>query len=143
MLPLTQAKESAHNYSLKLKDMMKNMETTMETMFTYDTLYNEVNMTYEILSYQQEGVDEMNSEIKDSLEEGITLVEEARGCIVDSENNILDIPDLGNKLAQSTNNLATKEGILHRLNYEYKNKYVNPAIAHAQNLSDYVDQYVG
>lgn len=46
------------------------------------------------------------------------------------------------KLSQSTSNLATKEEILYRLNYEYKNKYVLPAIAHAQNLSNYVDQYV-
>lgn len=47
------------------------------------------------------------------------------------------------KLLQASNNLATKEEILYRLNYEYRNKYVDPAIAHAQNLSDYVDQYVG
>ena len=47
------------------------------------------------------------------------------------------------KLLQSTNNLATKEEILYRLNYEYKNKYVAEAIAHSQNLSDYVDQYIG
>jgi hypothetical protein len=40
-------------------------------------------------------------------------------------------------------NLAVKEEILYRLNYEYKNKYVIQATIHAQNLSDYVDQYVG
>lgn len=46
-------------------------------------------------------------------------------------------------LLQATNELATKEEILYRLNYEYKHKYVFPAISHAQNLSDYVNQYVG
>lgn len=38
--------------------------------------------------------------------------------------------------------LTIKEGILYRLNYEYQDKYVNRAVEHSQNLSDYVDRYV-
>lgn len=48
-----------------------------------------------------------------------------------------------NKLLQSASELSTREEILYRLNYEYNSKYVIPAKEHAQNLSDYVDQYVG
>ena len=88
MEPFANAKEQAHTYSIKLKDVMKNLESTMETAFTYDTLYNEINMTYDILSYQREEIDEMHSVIKASLDTGNTLVEEAKGCIIDSENNL-------------------------------------------------------
>ena len=35
-----------------------------------------------------------------------------------------------------------KEELLYRLNYEYDEKYVVPAVQHAKNLSSYVDQYV-
>lgn len=35
-----------------------------------------------------------------------------------------------------------KEELLYRLNYEYNDTYVIPAIAHVKNLSSYVDQYV-
>lgn len=88
MEPLTKTKEEAHNHSIKLKDMMKILENTMETMFTYDTLYSEVNMTYEVLTYQQDEINEMNSDLTGSVDQGKTLVDEARGCIIDSENNI-------------------------------------------------------
>ncbi|XP_014204068.2 laminin subunit alpha-1 [Copidosoma floridanum] len=141
--PLDSAKEKAHDFSVKMKDMMKIMENTMETMFSYDTLYNEINMTYEVLSYQQEEISDKSSEINGSLNKGQNLIVEAKGCVVDSENNIQDIPEIKNKLSEATTNLSTKEQILYRLNYEYKNKYVIPATSHAQNLSNYVDQYVG
>lgn len=91
--PLEQCKEEANNISLKLNDMMKIMETTMETMFTYDTLYNEANSTYIILAYQQNDIENENSDIKRSIEEGKTLIDEAKGCILDSENN-LQVPSL-------------------------------------------------
>lgn len=53
-----------------------------------------------------------------------------------------DLPELQNKLALWTEKLNVKEEILYRLNYEYEDKYVIRAVEHAQNLSDYVDQYV-
>lgn len=38
--------------------------------------------------------------------------------------------------------LTMREEILYRLNYEYEQKYVIPAVKHAKNLSNYADQYV-
>lgn len=35
-----------------------------------------------------------------------------------------------------------KEEHQYQLNYEYAKKYVAPAVQHAKNLSNYVDQYV-
>ena len=88
MEPVTQIKDDTHNFSLKLKDVMKNMETITENMYSYDTLYNEVNVSYDLFSYQQQGINEMHTAINDSLDQGVTLVDEAKGCIVDSENNL-------------------------------------------------------
>lgn len=88
MEPLKTTKEEAHDYSTKLKDMMRLMENTMETMYTYDALYNEINMNYDILSYQREEIEERNSEIEGSLIQGQTLIDEAQSCILGSENNL-------------------------------------------------------
>ena len=46
------------------------------------------------------------------------------------------------KLNQLTETLKNKEELLYRLNLEYENKYVIPAVEHARNLSDYVDRYI-
>lgn len=88
MEPVSIAKEEAHNFSLKLKDVMKNLETTMEIMFTYDTMYNEVNETYEELSFHQNGISEKNSVIEESLNQGKSLIDEAKTCISDGENHL-------------------------------------------------------
>lgn len=88
MEPLSVAKEEAHNFSLKLKDTWKNLETTMETMYSYDTLYNEVNMTYEMLSFHQKGISDMNFVIRESLDQGQTLIDAAKVCTADGENNL-------------------------------------------------------
>lgn len=53
-----------------------------------------------------------------------------------------DLPELQKKLDFWTEKLDEKEKLLYRLNYEYEDKYVIRAVEHAQNLSDYVDQYV-
>jgi RNase P/RNase MRP subunit POP5 len=88
MEPIIKAKEEAHKYSLKFKDIMKNIESSMEMIFSYDTLNNEIYMAYDILSYQREGIDEMNSTIMESVMQGKTLVNEANICIINSENDL-------------------------------------------------------
>ncbi|XP_011501171.1 PREDICTED: laminin subunit alpha-1 [Ceratosolen solmsi marchali] len=88
MEPITKVKEEGKKYSLKLKDTMNNIENTMETMFSYDTLYNEINMTYDILSYQREEITEINTTIMESINKETILIDEARSCIINNETII-------------------------------------------------------
>lgn len=53
-----------------------------------------------------------------------------------------NLPDSRDKLTYWTEKLSMKEELLYRLNYEYDEKYVVPAVRHAKNLSSYVDHYV-
>jgi hypothetical protein len=56
--------------------------------------------------------------------------------------NLQDLPGSRDKLSSWTEKLSMKEELLYRLNYEYHEKYVIPAVQHAKNLSSYVDQYI-
>ncbi|XP_061943056.1 laminin subunit alpha lam-3 isoform X4 [Apis cerana] len=140
--PLAIAQDEAEEYSIKLNDVRSIIEETMETLFTYDGLYNDINQTFsEAKDYCNE-INALRNNINSSIIEGEKLTNETRGFILDFQNNVQDLPELRNKLAYWFDKLGMKEELLYRLNYEYNDTYVIPAIAHVKNLSSYVDQYV-
>ncbi|XP_014221917.2 laminin subunit alpha-1 [Trichogramma pretiosum] len=143
MEPVTMYKSEAHDYYSKLKDFQRILEIIMEDMFTYDSYYNEVNQTYGVFQIQKVEVEKVSSDLNQSLDEGQDYVEQGLKCIIDAENNLQIIPELQEKLEEATKNLSIIEKIQYRLNYEYKNDFVIEATAHAQKLSDYVEQYIG
>ncbi|XP_050482872.1 laminin subunit alpha-1 isoform X2 [Bombus huntii] len=140
--PLATAQNNAEEYSIKLTDMRNIIENTMETLFTYDGLYNNINQTYQEAKNYCSEIDMLRSTINASLTEGEKLIDETRSFIVNFQNNVQDLPELRNKLTYWFDKLSMKEELLYRLNYEYNDTYVIPAIAHVKNLSNYVDQYV-
>ena len=68
----------------------------MEELYTYDGLYNDINMTYEEVEFQSEKVNFLKVEILESIDEGKKLNEEAKGFVVDSENNFQVRAELNN-----------------------------------------------
>ncbi|XP_017882648.2 laminin subunit alpha-1 [Ceratina calcarata] len=140
--PLAKAQEDAEKYSVKLNDIGNIIEDTMETLFTYDGLYNNINQTYLEAKNDCYEIDKLHDMINGSLAEAEKLTNATRGFIVDFQNNKQDLPELRNKLIYWFDKLSMKEELLYRLNYDYNNTYVKPAIEHVKNLSNYVDQYV-
>ncbi|XP_015607311.1 laminin subunit alpha-1 [Cephus cinctus] len=141
--PLMKAKKDALNTSRKLHDLRTIIESTMETLFTYDGLYNEINNTLDDTNYQYSLIRGLKNEITETTDEGEKLIDEAEGFFIDSQNNFQDLPELRTKLLNWSEILNMKEEILYRLNYEYQEKYVLPAVEHAKNLSEFADRYVG
>ncbi|XP_078049382.1 wing blister isoform X1 [Augochlora pura] len=141
-VPLAIAQAGAEEYSLKVDDMRNVTEYTMETLFTYDGLYNNINDTFGKAKAVCIGINDMRNEINESISDGENLIDETRGLIIDIKNNLMDLPDLQNKLASWYEKLRMKEELLYSLNYEYNGTYVMPAIVHARNISNYVDDYV-
>ncbi|XP_023288824.1 laminin subunit alpha-2 [Orussus abietinus] len=140
---LAKTKKIAEILSDKVKDLRTILEDTMETLFTYDGFYKEINRTLDDLKYHRNKITGLNYDILESINEGDKLINDARKSILDSEKNFQSIPKLRSRLINGTEDLNVKEEILYRLNYEYEEKYVLPAVEHAQNLSNYADQYVG
>nr|XP_034195684.1 laminin subunit alpha-1 isoform X1 [Osmia lignaria] len=140
--PLAIAQDDAEEYAVKLNDMRNIIEDTMETLYSYDTLYNNINQTLLEARNSCSEIDMLRSAVNESINEGEKLIDETRGFIIDLQINIQDLPELKNKLTYWFDKLNMKEELLYRLNYEYKDKYVVPAVEHAKNLSNYVDQYV-
>ncbi|XP_032674953.1 laminin subunit alpha-1 isoform X4 [Odontomachus brunneus] len=140
--PLATAQDDAEDYAVKLKDIRTVVEGTMETLFTYDGLYNGINRTFVDTKEQCARIGMLHDETNKSIAEGEDLVDQARGFLIDAENNIQDLPSLRDKLAHWKEKLTMREEIQYRLNYEYNQQYVIPAVKHAKNLSSYADQYV-
>lgn len=60
----------------------------METLFTYDGLYNDINQTFsEAKDYCNE-VNSLRNNINSSIIEGEKLTNETRGFILDFQNNV-------------------------------------------------------
>ncbi|XP_076751939.1 wing blister [Xylocopa sonorina] len=136
------AQDEAEDYSVKLNDMRNIIEDTMETLFTYDGLYNDINQTYwEGKDYCNE-INMLRGAVDAPISEAVKLTNKTRGYIDDYQSNMQDILDLRDKLMHLYDKLSMKEELLERLNYEYNDTYVIPAVAHVKNLSNYVDQYV-
>ncbi|CAK9806681.1 Laminin subunit alpha-1 [Anthophora quadrimaculata] len=140
--PLAIAQLKTEEYSEKLADMRNQIEYTMETLFTYDGLYNTMNQTLLEARNHCNEINMLHSKSNASVTEGEKLANETRGFIVDFQNNVQDLPELRNKLTYWFDKLNMKEELLFRLNYEYNDTYVIPAVAHVKNLSNYVDQYI-
>ncbi|RLU21684.1 hypothetical protein DMN91_006060 [Ooceraea biroi] len=140
--PLAAIRDDVEDYIAKLNDMRTVIKDTMETLFSYDGLYNRINETHIDIKNQFTRIRALHDKTNQSIAEGEEFIDKARGMLLDAENNIQDLPDSRNKLASWTEKLSMKEELLYRLNYEYDKKYVVPAVQHAKNLSSYVDQYV-
>lgn len=84
---IEKTKEAATKYSEKLDDFETKIEETMETFFTYDGLYSELNKSFEEANYNRNQIKNLNADIINSIDEGNNLVEEARGCLLDAQNN--------------------------------------------------------
>lgn len=60
----------------------------METLFTYDGLYNDINQTFsEAKDYCNE-INALQNNINSSIIEGEKLTNETRGFILDFQNNV-------------------------------------------------------
>ncbi|KAF3427281.1 LOW QUALITY PROTEIN: hypothetical protein E2986_11364, partial [Frieseomelitta varia] len=140
--PLTIAQDDAEEYSIKLTDMRNIIENTMETLFTYDGLYSNINQTFLEAKNHCNEINTLWNLINASVTEGEKLTNETHGFIIDFQNNVQDLPELRNKLTYWFDKLSMKEELLYRLNYDYNDTYVIPAITHVKNVSNYVNQYV-
>lgn len=86
--PLAIAQDDVEEYSIKLNDMRSIIEETMETLFTYDGLYNDINQTFlEAKNYCDE-ITVLHNNINASIIEGEKLTNETRGFILDFQNNV-------------------------------------------------------
>lgn len=86
--PLAAAQDDAEDYAVKLKDVRTVVEDTMETLFTYDGLYNSMNRTFVEAKQQCARIDALRDETNKSIVEGEDLEDQARGFLVDAENDI-------------------------------------------------------
>lgn len=86
--PLAAVQDDVEDYTVKLDDMRTVIEDTMETLFSYDGLYNSINRTFVDTKNQCARIKMLRDESNDSIAEGKKLVDEARGLLVDAENNI-------------------------------------------------------
>lgn len=82
------AQDDAEDYAAKLKDMRRIIENTMETLFNYDNLYNNINNTFVEAKNQCTRIEVLRDETNESITDGEKLVDEARGLLIDAENNI-------------------------------------------------------
>jgi len=85
---LAAAQDDAEDYAIKLKDMRRIIENTMEALFNYDNLYNNINSTLAEVKNQCTRIEMLRDETNESLADGEKLVEEARGLLIDAENNV-------------------------------------------------------
>lgn len=60
----------------------------METLFNYDNLYNNINNTFVEAKNQCTRIEVLRDETNESITDGEKLVDEARGLLIDAENNI-------------------------------------------------------
>lgn len=86
--PLAAAQDDAEEYTVKVNDMRTIIEDTVETLFNYDGLYNNINRTFVETKDQCVRIGMLRDETDELITEGNKLVDEARGLFVDTENNI-------------------------------------------------------
>lgn len=86
--PLADAQDDAKDYEVKLDDMRTVLENTMETLFNYDGLYNHINGTFAETKNQCAHIKMLHDEMNETITEGKKLIDEARGLLIDTENDI-------------------------------------------------------
>ena len=68
---------------------MRNIiENTMETLFTYDGLYNSINQTFLEDKHHNNEINTLWNTINASVTEGEKLTNETHGFIIDFQNNV-------------------------------------------------------
>lgn len=85
--PLDKIKLKTAQYSRKLDELKLHIQNTMETLFTYDSLFNKINNTYGGVQYQSDNINIVNADTLGMIDEGIKLNEEAKSFIIGSNNN--------------------------------------------------------
>lgn len=80
-------KNKSETYFSRLENLGTYVEDANEALYSYDVLYNEINMTYEEADFRYGKVNLLNVEVLESINEGKKLNDEARGFVVDSQNN--------------------------------------------------------
>lgn len=86
--PLADAQDDAKDYEIKLDDMRTVLENTMETLFSYDGLYNHINGTFTETKNQCARIKMLHDETNETITEGKKLIDEAHGLFVFMENDI-------------------------------------------------------
>lgn len=86
--PLSAAQDDAKDYEIKLNDTRTIVESTMETLFSYDGLYNHINKTFVETKNQCARIETLHDGTNESIFDGKKLIDEALGLLVDAGNNI-------------------------------------------------------
>lgn len=86
--PLAAVQDDVKDYEIKLDDIRMIMENTMETLFSYDSLYNGINGTFAEAKNYCTRIGMLHDETNETITEGKNLVDEAQGLLVDAESNI-------------------------------------------------------
>lgn len=86
--PLAAAQDDVEDYTVKLNDVRTVVEDTMETLFSYDGLYNGINKTFVETKQQCARIGALHDETNKSIAEGEDLEDQARGFLVDAKNDI-------------------------------------------------------
>lgn len=60
----------------------------METLFTYDGLYNDINETFSKAKNHCDEINGLRNNVNSSIVEGEKLTNETRGFILDFQNNV-------------------------------------------------------
>lgn len=81
------AQEDTDDFTLKLNDMKKILEETMEILFTYDGLYKDINKTYVEFENYCNRITALAKEI-DAMNDGKQLIDEAKGFIINTQNDL-------------------------------------------------------
>jgi len=86
--PLAAIKDETEDYAAKLNDMRTVIKDTMETLFSYNNLYKSINETYIDVRNQCARIEMLRDKTNQSISEGKEFIDEARGLLIDAENNI-------------------------------------------------------
>lgn len=86
--PLSAVQDDAKDYEIKLDDMRTVVENTMETLFSYDGLYNRINKTFIETKNQCARIEMLHDGTNESISDGKKLIDEALGLLIDAGNNI-------------------------------------------------------
>lgn len=86
--PLSAAQDDTKDYEIKLDDMRTVVERTMETLFSYDGLYNHINKTHVETRNQCTRIQTLHEGTNESISDGKKLIDEALGLLLDAGNNI-------------------------------------------------------
>lgn len=80
-------KHNVTKYFKKIDDLNLKIDETMNNLFEYDNLFRAINKNYSIIKNQNDNTIIIDKDITELIDEGSKLNEEAKGFIVDSQNN--------------------------------------------------------